>query len=234
MRIHRTFYFYLAIATFVSAPLAAQSNHEVAALVASPRRAADAPPPGPPDLSAEAGRIAPLTLEEGIESPGTSRRTVCRTADRIHIAFDDGREWLFVRNPADSRRAVGYLVEHGQKKISTYGESDLRNAVGIRGWADVLSLGFDPSVLDGLAPTKDERTIGDVRFVKYAGGAGEVWWSAEHLLAVEVDLHDAVGPTTRLTIESIRAGVDESLLQVPMKRFPDYREASYVDWLEDH
>lgn len=77
---------------------------------------------------------------------------------------------------------MGYLVEHSQKRISTYAESDLRNAAGIRGWADVLSLG------------------------------------------------DA---TERWIVDGIREGVDESLLQLPMKRFPDYAEASYADWLEE-
>lgn len=223
---------FLAIASSVLAPLAAQSKSNVAALSASPRRTADAPPAAPVDLPVGADSIAPLTLQERIGSSGTSR-TVSRTADRVHIAFEDGREWLFVRNPLDSRRVAGYLVHHSQKAISTYGESDLRNAVGIRGWADVLALGFDPSALAGLAPATDERKIGEVSFVLYAGDAGEVWWNAEQLLAAEVNLHDAEGPTMRLTIESIRAGVDASLLQSPMTRFPDYREASYVDWLED-
>lgn len=144
------------IASLISGPLAAQT-----------------------ELSAEADHIAAQTLEQRI---GPNRRTVSRTADRIHVAFDDGREWLFVRNPVDRRRAMGYLVEHSQKRISTYAESDLRNAAGIRGWADVLSLG------------------------------------------------DA---TERWIVDGIREGVDESLLQLPMKRFPDYAEASYADWLEE-
>src|SRR5690606_13682682 len=149
MRIYGNLCIGLALVALLSAPLEAQSKTELAAFAPSPRRAADAPPPGPPELSAEADRIAALTLEELIEAPGTSRRTVSRTANRIHIAFDDGREWLYVRNPVDSRRAIGYMVVHSQKHISTYSESDLRNAVGVRGWADVLSLGFDPKLLAG-------------------------------------------------------------------------------------
>ena len=215
----------LAIATLISAPLAAQTERDTTALPASPRRAADPSPPGPPELSAAADHIAVLTLEQ---RTGAGRRTVSRTANRIHVALDDGREWLFVRNPVDGRRAMGYLVEHSEKRISTYAESDLRNAAGIRGWTDVLSLGFDPGALAELEPANEERTLGGIRFVRYAGEAGEVWWNAEQSLAAQVDLRGA-----RLIVDSIRAGVDESLLQLPMTRFSDYGEASYADWLED-
>jgi len=233
MRIYRSLSLCFLIASLVLTPLAAQSTSGLAALSASPRRAADAPPPGPADLPEGAGNVAPLTLVERFGARGASR-TVSRTADRIHIALDDGREWLFLRNVIDSRRVMGFLIDHSQKKISTYSESDLRNAVGIHGWTDVLSLGFNPRDLAELAPADDERKIGGLPFVRYTGEAGEVWWNAEQLLAAEVALHDDAGLAKRLTIESIRQGVADSLLQLPMTRFPEYREASYVDWLEGH
>ena len=34
----------------------------------------------------------------------------------------------------------------------------------IRGWADVVTGGFDPRVLDNLTPTLDTRSASDIRF----------------------------------------------------------------------
>jgi hypothetical protein len=183
-------------------------------------------------LSAQADAIRPITVEERHGLDQSRRRFVSRTVNRIHTRLEDGREWLFVRNPLDARRAMGYLVNHADRKISTYDESDLRNAAGIRGWADILSSGFDPSKLHGLSATAETREIGNVPFVRYVGDAGEVWWNADLLLAAEVRYGNPVGSAANWIVEDIRDGVDESLLALPMARFPDYREASYVDWLE--
>ena len=49
------------------------------------------------------------------------------------------REWLFERNRIDTRRVTASVVEHAEKTIVLYGESDVRNLLGLNGWAEVLA-----------------------------------------------------------------------------------------------
>lgn len=117
------------------------------------RRVPDAPPGAPPSLPPGAERITPLTIEAIVRrqpssgSAQTLPQTISRTADRIHIAADSRREWLFERNPRDPRRVSAALIEHTSQAIVLYEESDLRMMLGIRGWADVLALGSESELL---------------------------------------------------------------------------------------
>ena len=117
------------------------------------RRTPDAPPGPPPNLPEGAEGIAPLTIQAIVRRHTTSgasetlRQTISRTADRIHLAADNGREWLFERNPRDPRRVSAALIEHASQAIVRYEESDLRMTLGIRGWADVLALGVESELL---------------------------------------------------------------------------------------
>jgi hypothetical protein len=77
------------------------------------------------------------------------------------------REWLFERNPRDPRRAFASAVEQGSQTIVLYEETDLRMMLGIRGWADVLSLGFDVDWLVASKRTDDVKTQGGIRFARY-------------------------------------------------------------------
>jgi hypothetical protein len=186
--------------------------------------------------------VKPLTLSAVIHAaPATGpahtlRQTITRTADRIHVAADDRREWLFERNAIDSRRVSAALVEHASRVIVLYEESDLRNRLGIRGWADVLSLGFDPRILKGLTATEEVRSHSGIRFLRYAAGGmnastQEVWWSDEQALPSAFVTRDDAG-VTRFSIERIRGGVDAPLLQHPAFRFRAYRVVDLADWLE--
>jgi hypothetical protein len=168
--------------------------------------------------------------------PQTFRHTITRTATRIHVAKDDGREWLFERNAVDPRRVTGFLVEHGSRAIVVYEESDLRLSLGIRGWADVLSFGFDPGVLERLTPTEQTRVIAGIGFVHYTlrghrDSGQDVWWSEEQGLASSFTSRDAAMVTT-FSIERIVGDVDQSLIWPPSSRFPTYRVADLAAWLE--
>jgi len=206
------------------------------------RRPPDAPPEGPPALPASADRVAPLTLEVLVRRrpasgpPVVVRQTVTRTADRIHVAAGEGREWLLERNERDPRRASGFVIDHAERAIIEYGESDLRNHLGIRGWADAFMLGFDRSLLDSLRATGQARTLGGVRFVRYApvGKAAtmrEAWWSDEQALASGFVTTEGEG-STRFTIERVRVGVDVDVLRRPSERLPTYRVLDLADWLD--
>ena len=121
------------------------------------RRAPDGPPAAPPELPAGADQVDPLTFEMiTTHTPrkgkaASQRQVVSRTKDRIHIATA-GKEWLFEQNPVDARRVSAYLVHHDAKTVVLHEESDLRNTLGITGWADVLTVGTDPASPHALTP----------------------------------------------------------------------------------
>ena len=113
------------------------------------RRAIAAPIAALPELPSDADRIAPETLDivardQRIEAgqQGLKER-ITRTVDRIHLS-SNGREWLFERNPRDPRRVSGTLIDHAAKALIFHDESDLRNMLGMGGWADALKLGSEP------------------------------------------------------------------------------------------
>jgi len=231
--------------TSIVAAQGAVNDGSAAWVLAVPaRRAPAAPPVAPPVLPAGAERVAPLTIDTIVRRQPASgrahalRQTISRTADRIHIAAGNGREWVFERNPRDSRRVSASFIEHTSQAIVLYEESDLRMMLGIRGWADVLALGFDAEVLDGYTRAREARTIGGIRFVRYAtGGRGasplEVWWSDEHVLPSRFTMTDE-GGSTRFSIERVRMGADATLLALPHTRFPAYRIFDLANWLERH
>ncbi len=106
------------------------------------RRAPDAAPAPPPALPPRAEEVQPLTFEVVTRRTprtgpvSTDRQRVSRTRDRIHLAMAR-TEWLFERNPVDPRRVSALLVHHASRSIAAHEESDLRNAVGVIGWAAV-------------------------------------------------------------------------------------------------
>lgn len=201
-----------------------------------------ASPLTPPDLPAGADRVPPLTLDVTVQRRprqgpvSTLRQTIARTADRAHIRAG-GQEWLFERNPLDPRRVSGSLVDHATRHIVTHEESDLRNRLGIRGWADVLMLGFDARVLPALKPQAVWRGLGQTRFQKLASGdvaagTAEVWWNAELLLPAIFVVRDAAGSTT-LTLRRVQPGVDRAVVYAqPSSRFANYKVVDLPEWLE--
>ena len=212
-------------------------------VTAPKRRTADAPPAPPPPLPAGAESVTPSTIEvvvrreSGAARSRTLRQRIARTANRIHME-NEGREWLFERNPVDPRRVAATLVDHRAQALILYEETDLRMALGIRGWADVLALGFDCQALSEYKPSQQARTIAGVRFIRYvADGKGEeradVWWNDGQALPSDFVTKDTNG-VSHFSVERIRAGVDPLLLTPPQTRFPKYRVYDLADWLEKH
>jgi hypothetical protein len=188
--------------------------------------------------------VTPVTVEALIRrqplagEARTMRQTIHRTADRIHVASSAGREWLFERNVRDPRRVFGWAVDHASRVIVVYDESDLRAALGLRGWANVLTMGFDPESLSDLKASGRTRSLEGIAFAHHAAAREdaeirEVWWSDDEIFPCEFVTADAAG-STRFTVESVRVGVDAALLQPPPTRFPAYRVFELADWLERH
>jgi FtsP/CotA-like multicopper oxidase with cupredoxin domain len=141
-----------------TAALAVQSpSDNNIAFVSPTRRPPNPTPAAPPDLPDGADDVEPLTFDMTTThrppkgTPSIQRQTVTRTKDRIHIATE-GKEWLFERNPVDPRRVSAYLIHHHAQVVVLHEDSDLRHALGINGWADVLTLGVDPASSRRLTP----------------------------------------------------------------------------------
>lgn len=228
----------------VAAQRSVADRDDAVVLVLPTRRTPTAPPAAPPALPPGAERVAPVTLETLIRrQPAagrvqTLRQTITRTSDRVHVAASDGREWLFERNVRDPRRVFGSLIEHASRAIVVYDESDLRNMLGLRGWANVLALGFDLDLLSGLEPTTQMRTISGIRFARYAterkdAVIPEVWWSVDQIFPSGFVTADGSG-STRFSVERVRVGVDAGVLRAPISRFPTYHVFDLADWLERH
>jgi hypothetical protein len=152
------------------------------------------------------------------------------------MTFADGREWLFERNPLDPRRVSGQLIVHARRTIVLHEASDLRNMLGVNGWADVLMLGVDSGAVSGLKPTGRTRMIGSVRFVRLTSQGQEarisdIWWSREHALPGGFVVRDRAG-LTRVSVDRLRTGVNAELLRAPSSRFPEYEVVDLAEWLE--
>jgi hypothetical protein len=212
------------------------------------RRTSISPPAPPPALPDGAADIGSFTLEVTIRRDGTGRpetsthQVITRTNRRVHLKVDADREWLFERNPVDHRRVEGWLVVHSRRTIVMYDESGLRNWLGVRGWADVLTLGLDVRALSLLTPTGEFRSEAGLRFARYTiaatasngigHGVRDVWWCVDQALPLQFTMHEADVKTT-VSVERINAAVDEGNLRIPAGRFPDYREIDLAEWLED-
>jgi hypothetical protein len=222
----------------------AASGDEALALFPPARREADAPPEGPPDLPPGAERVTPVTVQAVIHrqlftgEARTLRQTVHRTVDRVYVESSAGREWLFERNVRDPRRVFGWAIDHTARVIVVYDESDLRAALGLRGWFGVFTMGFDPGSLADMKASGRTRSLERIAFAHYTAGREdaalrEVWWSDDQILPSEFVTADASG-STRFSLESVRIGVDAALLEAPPTRFPTYRVFELADWLERH
>jgi len=218
-----------------------QTDDDTVSITLPTRRAPDAPPPPPPALPAAADQVVPLTLDvvtSRLDADGaerTSRQRIVRTRDRIHMLIA-GREWLFERNPVDPRRVFGYMVDSKTTSIVAHEESDLRNRMGISGWASLLMLGFGEEQLSLLRRTDESRDIGGIRFVRYVAPADrasrlDVWWSDEHALASGFLTSDG-DAATRIDIAQVDRAIDTELLRRPSERFPTYAAKDLADWLE--
>ena len=118
----------------------------------------------PLDLPPGADRFAPEAFDIAVRvqpieaGPKTWTEKIRRTVDRIHLS-SNGREWLFERNPRDPRRVSGTLIDHAAKALIFHDESDLRNMLGINGWADALNLGSEPGFAVRRIPRRVDAAV---------------------------------------------------------------------------
>jgi hypothetical protein len=208
-----------------------------AARAAETPRSSQPPPPVP----AAAEPLAPVTIvvRSGVRGRATTTQVVTRTHDRVHLIIaDERKEWLFVRNPVAADRMAGYLIDHDARQIVEYDDTSLLVQQGLRGWADVVTMRFDPRLLSTLQATgKVERRHGTEfrQFVSHTPGdpgVVEVWWSQTQLLPLRLVVRER---SAVLTAEILDVGPvrDAATLEMPGRRFPDYPALDVAD-ASDH
>jgi hypothetical protein len=195
----------------------------------------------PPPVPGAAEELAPVTIvvRSGVRGRLATTQIVTRTRDRVHLVVEDERkEWLFVRNSVWPDRLSGYLTDHGAKQIVEYDDTALLNHQGLRGWADVVTMRFDPRLLGALRATGNvDRRFGTdfSQFVSPTSdgpGVVEVWWS--HTLVLPLRLVVREGSAV-LSAEILDIGpvTDDAALDMPARRFPDYAALDVAD-ASDH
>lgn len=204
-----------------------------------PHRRPAHPHAGVEPLALPAELAAPIELTLTLTSFPDGRphqQDVARGIDRVHIRVVGGSsEWLFVRNPLDSRRVSARRVEHLERVIIEYDDSELAMGGIARGWADVASVGVRVDELQRLSRTgKSERHFG-FEFAEWRSPTEAddqaVWWSDEAALPWLVS-----GGALRgvLQVSSLQRGVDRAVLQEPLERFTGYRVMDIADYRERH
>lgn len=193
----------------------------------------------PPAVAGSLDRVPALTVWVEVRtgsgrSAQIERRTIARTSDRVQVDLGPGRpSWLFTRNPVDPRRVSAARVDHDQRTIVEYGESDLRAAGVGRSWADVVTLGVSPDALARLRPTGRTRRAHGLDLVEYRRPPGqpgpirEIWWSADAAIPARVVLDGAEPATLRLV--RIERGAAADKLADPRVRFPDHVVVDVAD-----
>jgi hypothetical protein len=196
------------------------------------------PPPPVPEAVAE---LAPVTIvvRSGVRGRLATTQIVTRTRDRVHLVIEDERkEWLFVRNPVAADRMTGYLIDHGARQIVEYDDTSLLTRQGLRGWADVVTMRFDPRLLPELQATGKVVRRHGTEFHQFVSqtpdgpGVVEVWWSQTHLLPLRLIVRErsAVLSAEILAVGPVR---NATTLEMPARRFPDYAALDVAD-ASDH
>ena len=109
----------------------------------------------------------------------------------------------------------------------------------IRGWMDVLTLRFDPGVLQTLRDTGERRRTGDATFNRYAANAPgrdgivEVWWSEDLVLPLSLTVR-AAGVEVTSVVRDLTWSGDDTLLADPSVRFPSYKTVDPADANDHH
>ncbi len=194
-----------------------------------------------PEVPAALANAPAVTLELEVRASGgaSQRKTVTRSAGRLHVAIGQGGpEWLFVQNAADPRRVSATMANHPRHTLVEYDESELRLTGLGRGWADVTSLGVEPEQLRKFAPSARARVVSGFRFVEMlradaAGGIRELWWSEEAAIPLRFVTGDGA-ERREVTARNIRREVNADLLKDLRDRYPTYAVMDVADYREKH
>lgn len=197
----------------------------------SPPSPLTTPPDVPPALAAPAELTLTIERRAANDTGRPLHETIARSADRVLVErMDEAVEWLFVRNPIDPRRVAARLIDHRQRVIVEYDESELRMSGIARGWADVAALGTRYDTLLELQPTGRTREASGLHFVELVArgsAAPGLWWSEEVAVALP-------GGPGLIELRAVERSVDRARFAEPRQRFPGYASFDVADYRERH
>ena len=198
-------------------------------------------PDVPPSLAnAPAVTLEIETRQLGDRRAPVTRKTVTRTAERVHVSLGPkAPEWLFIRNTKDPRRMSATLADHEHTTLVEHDESELRILGLGRGWVDVVALGVEPEALTELQPTGRKQVLSGITFAELRAPAEsksrirELWWSDAATAPLRIMAEQ--GPTRFETrVRSLRRQVDPLLLRDLRERYSGYKVMDVADYREAH
>ena len=229
-----------------SMPSVAAASADAAAIVVPPPVRDPPNQAVTPSLPAKADDVPALgftmrtTRQRQGAAPSTATRQVYRSSRRVRLLDGKSTEWLFDRNPVHDDRVAGYLIDHGTKRVLSLDDSDLRNTQSVRGWADVLTMGFDPTVLRTLTPTGARTIVAGATFRQYVASAQrrtqgvlDVWWSEDLLLSLKLVVRDH-DTTTTTTIRGLHPNAAASDQGPPLRSLDGYALVDLADANDGH
>jgi hypothetical protein len=169
-------------------------------------------------------------------------RAIVRRGERLHLALagvGPDAEWLFVRNPLDGARFTGWLVDHRIRHAIRYDWAALTAGGVADSWMRLACMGVRPSDLASVEPSGPTREAFGLSFELLEpklAGIREVWWNAEHKVALEVR-GGAPGAEWVQELVALELTADSALLVDVDLRFPEYMVrdlADYQDFAHTH
>ena len=167
-----------------------------------------------------------------------------RSEKSAQVEYKDRKqEWLFRRNPVDNRRVSAFLIDHHERVILDYPQSDLLDAKIANGWTEVMTLGLPLDLFNNMHATGKTKTLNGIVFMQYlktnsaklnTGAPSEIWWSEKYFLPLKIVRNSEKGQWTQV-LTQVRFEVDRDALKPPIERFPNYACLDNADWSDcDH
>ena len=125
-------------------------------------------PPSLPDVPDMMEHLQPLRASAQIVNHSGNRTYYSslvfnRSDKRVQVEYKDRKqEWLFRRNPVDNRRLSAFLIDHNERTILDYPQSDLLDAKVVNGWAEVMALGLPLDLFKKMHATGKSRVLNGI------------------------------------------------------------------------
>lgn len=207
--------------------------------VARPAPAQRRPRPETAAPQAIAPRPVARPLAAEVEVRDGAGRTLARESYRlsptaVSVTSPDGSEWWLERNPLAPQELHGARVDPAERLVLEHSAGDLRLTGDEHLWDRIALLGFPELPAAGF--TASGRTLGahGLEFVEWlatqdASALRELWWNAEHGLALRCVLRAGSSEVARELV-ALDLDPDPAALAHPAQRHPDHALSELSDW----
>jgi hypothetical protein len=168
-------------------------------------------------------------------------RTIARSDHALRLGrIDDPIHFWYLRNSVDRARMSGVEVQHGERLLVEYPESDLEDQGLGTSWAALSRFGVGLDAFASLARTGEAEEAFGIRFERWARDAAapaaegeplEIWWSGDWALPLRV-LRLREGRTVEQRLIALERALDPELAKSPALRWPEYQVMDVADYRE--